>query len=780
VEPPSRQLLDLLSRYRLATARDLRRCRPHVRRLARDLPTFDFLWIDALTRTRTLTPFQARVLESDRPDGLAVGPCVLIDELAREGRWILRSARHRHSGRRCLLTFITVPADGLRRAVSQVREMISRLRGAAHSSLLIPQGCDEHESRLVVVSPDLTGPTLRQLLIRRGRFPLPVVAEIAGQLIAGLSALQERDVVHGDLSLDSIRLTTSGQAVLLHPGVFPAIGSRVSIHDSLPPECYDGTAPELIGTGRTATFPSDVYALGCTVWQLLTARPPQPTGDPLAKLAAHRSRPVDDLRRWVPDAPAAWAEWIARLTARDPDRRPRSASELAETCPLGRRRTRRKTLARFHASFGTVAPRHGGEHRSASKFPQTVAAVLMLLLGSLAVWLVEPAAIRERLAAITGRPLAEAAVTLTVPDRKSALLAFPTVPRDGVIELPFEGPYDVGSVNVSGPLVIRAGEGVSPQVIVRGTPLRLTASHVQIEQIRITQADDAEAAASALLQVRANSLALQDCRFDARGATVAAEGGTASRGEWPADNGGGAGPQADPVRTTPSLAAITWDGIDEADPAGGRCAVVRCVLTGPMQGIETHAMPRTMGVDQCLKTGPGAFVRCVHSHRSLPLRLHVRHTTLRDSGGVIRWSNSRGEPAQQPTLMVLESCVFDISPAEGALVEFGTTASPVGWDRLLRITGEESLLSPRTILAASGLDEPSTSLQPLAAENLRVDGLLIDTFTFAGPVSAREGDSLVTEIQTPRASVDPPGITPEAWHAPRSAQRTPTGESAVR
>ena len=62
-EPPTEELRGRLLTLNLCSPRDWRRCRPIVRRLARDLPTFDSVWLDALVQLGRLTPFQARRLE---------------------------------------------------------------------------------------------------------------------------------------------------------------------------------------------------------------------------------------------------------------------------------------------------------------------------------------------------------------------------------------------------------------------------------------------------------------------------------------------------------------------------------------------------------------------------------------------------------------------------------------------------------------------------------------------------------------------------------------------
>src|SRR5207248_1407601 len=88
----------------------------------------------------------------------------------------------------------------------------------------------------------------------------------------------------------------------------------------------------------------DVYALGCTLYFLLTGRPPFPDGSAEAKLAAHRDRtppPLTDLR---PDAPPGLAAVVGRMLAKDPAQRYQSPAEVAEALrsfaepePAGRR-----------------------------------------------------------------------------------------------------------------------------------------------------------------------------------------------------------------------------------------------------------------------------------------------------------------------------------------------------------------------------------------------------------------------------------------------------------
>jgi eukaryotic-like serine/threonine-protein kinase len=751
VEPPSPQLGTLLAELGLAGPRELRRCRPLVRRLARDLPTFDSVWIDALTQIRALTSFQARVLESEHPERLKVGPCVLLDELERDGRWTLHIARHRGTRRRCLLTCYHSAGPDLPRSRDSVRALISSLRGLFHPSIVVPQGCDEFNGRLIVVSPFATGPTLQQLLIRRGRFPVPVVREIARQLLDGLSTLEQAGVCHGDLRLNTVRLSPRGQTILLNPGVLPAVGSRISFHDPLPADSYDGIAPELISSGAAANLRSDLYALGCLLWHLLSGRPPFPTGDRLGKLAAHQSRPIDDVRRWRPDTPDELATLITKLTSKDPAARPSGAREARLGARLGSRGGRGQ-LSSFHASFGAVAPRRGDSHRSAARFPWPVAATLLVLLSGVSLGLLDAGARNEllRLASrVTDSPTQVAgprqpAGHSASAERGQSARPLPTTPVDGVIELEAGAVYEARDVKSDRPLTIRAAGGVAT-ILIGEQPLRITAQTLHLSGIRLAPRDSEAAATTTattrtttttttenagisagqsaspvLLAVRAQQVALDHCALEV--------------------------PTAGPLAT-----AIAWKVVDEADPSGGRFVARHSTFRGPARGLDLHSMPRMIGFDNCLKRGAGPLIRFNSPYHATPLRVHLRQSTLREAGPVLHWTATAAAERIQPALLIVEnSVVAPLSPERGLLDFAGEP--PTGWERLLQITGEGSLLQPGTPLVTA----QSSSID---AAGLRVEGLIIDDFEFAAD-TAEPAASLVVSTQAPRSTPTPPGIDP--------------------
>ena len=330
-EPPSEELVRQLTELQLCHPRDLRRARGRVRRLSFDLPAFDSVWIDSLVQLRLLTPYQAKQLELGKAAQLRIGSFVAIDELARSHRGTTLLARRLHRRDRCVVKRQLIDPDRVIEARRQMERVLEQSDGFVHPQLVVPNEILPSDAdELVLVSRFVPGLPLNELLVRRGRFPAAVVFEIGRQLLEGLAALHGRSLVHGDIRMSNVRLTDSGMAVLVDGGIRQVVHPQVTIHDSLAPDAYDGLAPELIGTGASASASSELYAVGCLLWQLLAGRPPYVSADPLAKLAAHQTLTIDDVRVWAPDTPAMLAESILRLTSPAAHLRPRSFEEVLQ------------------------------------------------------------------------------------------------------------------------------------------------------------------------------------------------------------------------------------------------------------------------------------------------------------------------------------------------------------------------------------------------------------------------------------------------------------------
>src|SRR5205823_5129157 len=91
---------------------------------------------------------------------------------------------------------------------------------------------------------------------------------------------------------------------------------------------FDYISPEQARDPRDVDVRSDLYSLGCTLFHMLTGRPPFPGGTVLQKLLQHQEEPPPDVRTLNPEVPVELAAILAKLLAKDRDRRYQTPEQL--------------------------------------------------------------------------------------------------------------------------------------------------------------------------------------------------------------------------------------------------------------------------------------------------------------------------------------------------------------------------------------------------------------------------------------------------------------------
>ena len=359
-EPPP-QLIALLGQLGLAAPAQIRKAEKYVRRLARDLPQFESVWIDALAQARLLSPFQAAQLNAGRGELLRLGPYLLCQPLA-DCPWVrCYRARHVASGQAGAIGRRRRRAETIGPTAAAAGSPGCRGRPVPTEHLLPIRHAGRDGGRLWAASPWIGGRTAAQWLVHQGRFPPDVVLEIARAMTAGLAALEKIGLCHGDVAAQSLLLADRGGVVLLQPGLRGIVRPEEGYaHADLPPEAYDYLAPERIAAGTPPDLAGDVYACGCVWWHLLCGRPPLAGGESLAKLRAghaggDRRRAAIARRRcprsWRRPSPSACAASRASGRNRWPNWPTCSAGPRA---PPGRRW--REICGRFRSPAGGAMP----------------------------------------------------------------------------------------------------------------------------------------------------------------------------------------------------------------------------------------------------------------------------------------------------------------------------------------------------------------------------------------------------------------------------------------
>ncbi|GAA5612655.1 serine/threonine-protein kinase PknD [Streptomyces platensis] len=204
-----------------------------------------------------------------------------------------------------------------------------------HRGVTVVHDFGEDDGTLFIVMELLSGRNLSQLLDDNRRQPLPVpdVIEIAEQVTAALAYTHEQAIVHRDLKPANIVRTADGTVKICDFGI-ARLGHDIGFTARL-----TGTgvamgsphymSPEQIG-GHGVDHRSDLYSLGCVLYEIATGVPPFDLGDAWAVLVGHRDQAPQPPRTLRPDLPEAYERIVLELLAKDPDDRPRDADELGK------------------------------------------------------------------------------------------------------------------------------------------------------------------------------------------------------------------------------------------------------------------------------------------------------------------------------------------------------------------------------------------------------------------------------------------------------------------
>ncbi|WP_369387348.1 tetratricopeptide repeat protein [Streptomyces sp. CG1] len=270
----------------------------------------------------------------------------LLDLLGRGGMGEVWRARDESLGRhvavKCFEPLGPYRDPSLTRVLRERFRREARVAAAlSHRGVTVVHDFGESDGVLFLVMELLEGRDLSRLLEDNKGHPLPVddVLDIAAQIAAALAYTHQQGVIHRDLKPANILRTTDGTVKICDFGI-----ARLG-HDI-------GFTTRLTGTGVALGTPhymspeqivggevdqrSDLYSLGCVLYEIATGAPPFDLEDAWAVLIGHRDTPPRPPRERRPELPGHLDEIILGLLAKDPEERPCDAGDLARRIREGR------------------------------------------------------------------------------------------------------------------------------------------------------------------------------------------------------------------------------------------------------------------------------------------------------------------------------------------------------------------------------------------------------------------------------------------------------------
>ncbi len=168
------------------------------------------------------------------------------------------------------------------------------------------------------------------VLLRRGDVTPRDTARWGSQVAGALAEAHGAGVMHRDVKPSNIMVTASGDVKVLDFGIARAADPYATA-DRLTQTGFIVGTPAYMAPEQARGRPeprSDLYALGCVIFELLTGRRPFEAPDTMGYLSAHLTDDPPAPGSLVPGVSADWDGLVLRLLEKDPDRRHASAVEL--------------------------------------------------------------------------------------------------------------------------------------------------------------------------------------------------------------------------------------------------------------------------------------------------------------------------------------------------------------------------------------------------------------------------------------------------------------------
>ena len=272
--------------------------------------------------------------QAQRFQALLEGRYAIERELGRGGMATVYLARDLRHGRTVAIKLLQPEITTSLTAERFLRE-IQITAKLQHPNILGLFDSGAEDGLCYYVMPHVEGESLRDRLLWDKKLSVDGAIQVAIEVASALAYAHSRGVVHRDIKPENI-LFSAGHAIVADFGIARAVseGQRSITAIGIPLGTPPYMSPEQAQGLENIDHRSDIYALGCMLFEMISGRPPY-VGQSVGRvIQQHLQAPIPSLRVEVPDAPLAVDQILTRALAKDRAGRYQTADEMVEALRL--------------------------------------------------------------------------------------------------------------------------------------------------------------------------------------------------------------------------------------------------------------------------------------------------------------------------------------------------------------------------------------------------------------------------------------------------------------
>ncbi len=190
-----------------------------------------------------------------------------------------------------------------------------------HQNIVTVYGFLDYEGMLGIVMEYVEGNSLDKIIFSKRRLHIDDVIYLMKQILEAVGYAHAKGFIHRDIKPSNIIITKEGMAKIMDFGISKSMFDDSSVTRT---GAKVGTpfymSPEQI-KGQNVTFKTDIYALGCTLYEMITGDPPFMGDSEFEVLEAHTKKAPPLIHKKFPDIPPIVDEIVGKALAKNPNER---------------------------------------------------------------------------------------------------------------------------------------------------------------------------------------------------------------------------------------------------------------------------------------------------------------------------------------------------------------------------------------------------------------------------------------------------------------------------